>query len=85
MKQRLILIGAGLVLVIVVARLVIARPGATDEVAVDTTGASAQAGASTHPTASAGSAAQNAATPAAATPVTLSNPPRQPDTIIPVL
>ena len=68
MKQRLILIGAGLVLVIVVARLVIARPGATDEVAVDTTGASAQAGASTHPTASAGSAAQNAATPAAATP-----------------
>jgi nucleoid-associated protein YgaU len=68
MKQRLILIGAGLVLVIVVVRLVIARPGATDEVAVDTTGASAQAGASAHPTASAGSAAQNAATPAAATP-----------------
>src|SRR5258708_761673 len=44
MKQRLILIGAGLVLVIVVVRLVIARPGTGDDVAVDTTGASAQAG-----------------------------------------
>ena len=43
MKQRLILIGAGLVLLIVVARLVISRPGAGGDVAVDTTGASAQA------------------------------------------
>src|SRR5438067_7081957 len=68
MKQRLILVGAGLVLVIVVVRLVLARPGAGDDVAVDTTGASAQAGASARRTPTAGSADQNAATPAAATP-----------------
>jgi nucleoid-associated protein YgaU len=42
-RQRLIMIGAGLVLLVVVARLVISRPGAGEDVAVDTTGASAQA------------------------------------------
>ena len=42
MKQRLILIGAGLVLLAVVVRLLMSRPGG-DDVAVDTTGASAQA------------------------------------------
>jgi nucleoid-associated protein YgaU len=42
MRQRLILLGAGLVLLVVVARLVASRPGG-DEVAVDTTGASARA------------------------------------------
>jgi nucleoid-associated protein YgaU len=43
MKQRLILIGAGLALLAVVVRLVISRPGTGGDVAVDTTGASAQA------------------------------------------
>src|SRR5215471_16117630 len=44
MKLRLILIGAGVVLLLVVARVIIARPGSGEDVAVDTTGASAQAG-----------------------------------------
>jgi nucleoid-associated protein YgaU len=40
MKQRLILVGAGLLVVFLVVRTVISRPGSGDEVAVDTTGAS---------------------------------------------
>ncbi len=60
MNQRLILIGAaGLVLVIVVVRLVIARPG-TGDVAVDTTGASAQPGAAARLTPGTTGTAQNA-------------------------
>jgi hypothetical protein len=43
MKQRLILIGAGLLVVVVIVRVALTRPGNGD-VAVDTTGASAQAG-----------------------------------------
>jgi nucleoid-associated protein YgaU len=42
MKLRLILIGAGVVLLLVVARVIISRPGSGEDVAVDTTGASAQ-------------------------------------------
>jgi len=42
MKQRLILIGAGLVVLLVIARLIMSRPGTGEDVAVDTTGASAQ-------------------------------------------
>jgi len=69
MKQRLILIGAGLVLVIVVVRLVLARPGTGDEVAVDTTGASAQAGGLVRLTQGAAAGTQSAAgTPAGGTP-----------------
>jgi LysM repeat protein len=45
MKQRLIVIGAGLALLAVVVRLVMSRPGTGEDVAVDTTGASAKAGA----------------------------------------
>jgi nucleoid-associated protein YgaU len=47
MKLRLILIGAGVVLLLVVARVIISRPGSGEDVAVDTTGASAQAGRAT--------------------------------------
>jgi nucleoid-associated protein YgaU len=42
MRQRLLIVGAGLILAIVVVRVIVARPGA-DDVAVDTTGASAEA------------------------------------------
>src|SRR5689334_17203543 len=44
MKQRLIVLGAGLVLVLVVARIILTGSGGSGEVAVDTTGASAQRG-----------------------------------------
>src|SRR5215510_10716324 len=40
MKQRLILVGAGLVVVLLIVRAVTSRPSSGDEVAVDTTGAS---------------------------------------------
>jgi LysM repeat protein len=61
MKQRLILIGAGLLLVVVVVRMIMTRPNNSDEVAVDTTGASAPAGASARLTPGSSSAAQSAA------------------------
>jgi nucleoid-associated protein YgaU len=44
MKLRLILIGAGVVVLLVVVRVILSRPGSGEDVAVDTTGASAQAG-----------------------------------------
>ncbi|MBV8719690.1 MAG: LysM peptidoglycan-binding domain-containing protein [Chloroflexi bacterium] len=44
MKQRLIAVGAGLILVLVVARIILTGSGSGGEVAVDTTGASAQRG-----------------------------------------
>jgi nucleoid-associated protein YgaU len=64
MKQRLILIGAGLVVLVVAARLVLAQAGnGSADVAVDTTGASAGAG-SGRATPNATSGTQNAgATP----------------------
>lgn len=69
MRQRLILIGAGLVLVIVVVRLIIARPGTGDEVAVDTTGASARAAGAVRLTPGAANGTQSAAaTPPGGTP-----------------
>ena len=48
MKQRLILIGAGVLLLVVVVRLITSRPGGGEDVAVDTTGASAVAGSAGH-------------------------------------
>jgi nucleoid-associated protein YgaU len=45
MKQRLILIGAGLLVLVVVVRLVVSRSGNSEDVALDTTGASAPASA----------------------------------------
>src|SRR5437868_2459712 len=48
MKQRLIMLGAGLVLVLVVARIILTGPGAGGDVAVDTTGASAPTGGQTN-------------------------------------
>src|SRR5437879_8781930 len=64
MKQRLILIGAGLVVLVVAVRLVLAQAGnGSADVAVDTTGASASAG-SGRATPNATSGTQNAgATP----------------------
>ena len=68
MNQRLVLIGAaGLVLVIVGVRLVMARPS-TSDVAVDTTGASAQPGAAARLTPGAPGGAQTATTSASGTP-----------------
>jgi nucleoid-associated protein YgaU len=61
MNQRLILIALGVVVVLVIVRTVTARPGNGDEVAVDTTGASARARGSPGAT-----PAANSRTPAAA-------------------
>jgi nucleoid-associated protein YgaU len=66
MKQKLILIGAGLVVLVVGARLVMAR-SASGEVAVDTTGASAiSAGLASTPGAAASPNARASGTPGAA-------------------
>src|SRR5689334_15459324 len=46
MKQRLIMVAAGLVAVLVVGRIILTSAGGGGEVAVDTTGASAQNGGS---------------------------------------
>src|SRR5437660_12842622 len=45
MKQRLIVVGAGLVVLLVITRIGLTRTSSGGEVAVDTTGASAQGGA----------------------------------------
>jgi nucleoid-associated protein YgaU len=68
MRQRLILIGAGVVLLVVVARLVMSRANSGGDVAVDTTGASAQAGVSGRATPGATSVAQASGTSASGTP-----------------
>jgi nucleoid-associated protein YgaU len=67
MKQRLLLIGAGVVLLLVVGRVVLARASGGD-IAVDTTGASAQAGTAGQSTPDAASAAAGLTTGSAATP-----------------
>jgi len=58
MKQRLILIGAGALMLVVVARLVMSRTASGGDVAVDTTGASAQAGGTIRATPGAAGGAQ---------------------------
>jgi LysM repeat protein len=70
MKQRLIALGAGLVLVLVVARIVLTGSGGGGEVAVDTTGASAPSGGPTsNRTGNATQSAVASGRPAAGTPV----------------
>src|SRR5579871_3121228 len=76
MKQRLILLGAGLVLVLVVARIILTGTGAGGEVAVDTTGASAPNGGPSssrngNPTQTAASAARTPVSTAATGPTPL--------------
>src|SRR5262245_26811424 len=67
MKQRLVLIAVGLLVVVAVVRTIVARPGGGDEVAVDTTGASGRAAGTPRPTAAGGQSAVAAGT-ALATP-----------------
>src|SRR5206468_1280984 len=55
MNQRLIMVGVGLVVVLLVVRGVMSRPTTGDEVAVDTTGASGSTRAAGGPTAKPGS------------------------------
>src|SRR5947209_12442195 len=68
MRQRVIVIGTGVVLLIVVGRLVMSRGSASGDVAVDTTGASAQSSESGQITTVAGPAAQQAGTSGTGTP-----------------
>src|SRR5438067_2638548 len=68
MKQRLILVGAGLVLVIAVGRLVMSRGSTSGDVAVDTTGASAQSSGPGQVTTVASPAAQQAGSSSSGTP-----------------
>ena len=68
MRQRVIVIGTGVVLLIVVGRLVMSRGSTSGDVAVDTTGASAQSSGSGQVTTVASPAAQQAGTSGTGTP-----------------
>jgi LysM repeat protein len=68
MKQRLILIGIGVVVLIIVVRAVMTRSAPGGDVAVDTTGASAQAGAAGRATLNGTSISRSTVTTAGGTP-----------------